>query len=646
MIRIVLKKLILFLLFFGQLIVVFPQKLIIDSLKQRVKYATEEEKIEIFNRLANLHLHISLKATRQYSHMALTISKELSNKKGEADALNRLGTVYYYFSDYNKAIEYYIQSLTIREKIDDQPGIAGSYNNIALIYDAFKDYDKALEYTLKSFDVNKALGDKEKMAANLNNLGVFYSEKKNNALAFDSYQKSLDLYKEINNKQGIADVLNNLGDLYRMNRQYNEALSYLQQSIRINEELNDFHSIATSKITLAEIYSETQQYDLAYQNLKEGLSYAKEFELNDLIRDIYGLMASYYVAKNNYKNAFEYHQLYTQLNDSIFNKKSSDQIADMQVRFESENKDREIQLLKQKENIRKLHLKRNKNQINYLILSSILILILGIAGFQSFRIKKDSVEILRKKNVEYYHINHELTESQSQLQELNSTKDKFFSIISHDLINPFQSLMGFTEILNTTKVYTNKAEIRKICKIINLVARNLYNLLENLLQWTLAQTDKLTNEPKKYDAKKLISSVESLFKISLKEKKITLISDIEANTYIHVDKNIFQTVMRNLVSNAIKFSREKGQIVIRSRRQKSKNEFAIIDNGIGITEEHRKNLFNFKKTYSTKGTLKEEGTGLGLILCKEFIEKMGGSLKVKSTPGKGSIFSFNVPVLT
>lgn len=646
MIRIVFKKFILILLFLGQVFSVFPQKQIIDSLRQRVRYATEEEEIEIYLQLADLHEEISLNLSRQYAHMALTISRELYDKENEANALNRLGVVYHNFSDYNKALEYYIQSLTLREEINDQSGIAISYNNIALIYDAFKDYDKALEYTLKSFDVNKALGDKESMADNLNNLGVFYSAKKNNALAFDCFQKAFTIYKEMNNKQGIADALNNLGDIYRENRQYNEALSYLKQSLRINEELNEIYSIALSKFNLADIYSETQRYDLAYQNLLEGLHYAKEIESNDLIRDFYGLFESYYRAKNNYKKALEYHQLYAQLNDSIFNEQSSDKIADMQVRFEAENKDKEIKLLKQNKEIRNLQMKRNKNQIIYLLISSILILILGIAGIQSYRIKKDAIEILRKRNIEYYYSNRKLTESQNQLRELNATRDKFFSIISHDLINPFQSLMNFTEVLNTTTANGDKEEIQDICQLINLAVRSNYNLLQNLLQWTLAQTGKLANIPKVHDGKEMINSVTSIFKINLDEKGITLVSDIEDKLLIYVDKNIFETVLRNLVSNAIKFTRENGKIVIRSTKQNNKIEFAVIDNGIGISEKNCEKLFNLEKTFSTKGTFKEEGTGLGLILCKEFVETMGGSLKVVSTPGKGSVFSFTIPVLT
>lgn len=646
MIRIVFKKFILIPLFLGQIFSVFPQKQIIDSLKQRITYATEEEKIEIYNRLATMHLGKAIKVTRHYANMALTISRELNDRKGEADALNRLGTVYYLFSDYNKALEYYIQSLTLREEINDQPGIAGSYNNIALIYDAFKDYDKALEYTLKSFDVNKALGDKEKMAVNLNNLGVFNSEQGNYAIAFDYLQASLKIYKELNNKQGIADALNNLGDIYRENRQYNEALSYFRQSLRINEELNEIYSIALSKFNLADIYSETQRYDLAYQNLLEGLHYAKEIESNDLIRDFYGLFESYYRAKNNYKKALEYHQLYAQLNDSIFNEQSSDKIADIQVRFEAENKDKEIKLLKQNEEIRNLQMKRNKNQIIYLLISSILILILGIAGIQSYRIKKDAIKILRKRNIEYYYSNRKLTESQNQLRELNATRDKFFSIISQDLINPFQSLINFTEVLNTATADGDKEEIQETCQLINLAAKNHYNLLQNLLQWTLAQTGKLANVPKVHDAKEMINSVTSIFKINLDEKGITLVSDIEYKLLVYVDKNIFETVLRNLVSNAIKFTGENGKIVIRSTKQNNKIEFAVIDNGIGISEKNCEKLFNLEKTFSTKGTFKEEGTGLGLILCKEFVETMGGSLKVVSTPGKGSVFSFTIPVLT
>lgn len=257
--------------------------------------------------------------------------------------------------------------------------------------------------------------------------------------------------------------------------------------------------------------------------------------------------------------------------------------------------------------------------------------------------------IIEKTNEELNISYLELKKSESNLKELNATKDKFFSIISHDLRNPLTALLGTSTLLADNFELITDEKKQKYIKSINRSADHLYELLENLLQWARSQTDGLQCKPAKINIGTIIDDTVALLNINAKKKKIKLLSQVEAKTFAFADKNMFTTVLRNLVSNAIKFTDKEGEVKIITEDNGSRLEISIIDNGVGIAPENAEKLFKIGSNYSTQGTAKEKGTGLGLILCKEFIEKNNGDIWYESAgtksdgTGKGSIFKFTVP---
>jgi len=221
--------------------------------------------------------------------------------------------------------------------------------------------------------------------------------------------------------------------------------------------------------------------------------------------------------------------------------------------------------------------------------------------------------------------------------------DRFFSIIAHDLINPFHALLTLAEMLNNQNEELKKEEVIKYSQLINTSAKNLYNLLNNLLQWTKAQTGKLDNRPEYLDINDPVNTVIAILSIAAREKKIKLISHIKKNHKVYCDKNLLLTILRNLIHNAIKYSKNGEKIEISTVVKNGFIEFSIVDNGIGIPKTNLDNLFKIKHSFSTKGTNNEEGTGLGLILCKEFVEIMGGKIWAESKPETGTTIKFTVP---
>jgi PAS domain S-box-containing protein len=250
-------------------------------------------------------------------------------------------------------------------------------------------------------------------------------------------------------------------------------------------------------------------------------------------------------------------------------------------------------------------------------------------------------DITKRKLVE-----DQLRKYADEQAQLNATKDKFYSIIAHDLRSPFQTLLSYSDMLKSNVDNLKSDKIFSYSENIHKATEETYSLLEDLLQWTGSQTGRIKAQPEIIYVIELFYSIVKIFKESARRKDITLYSNVIEDLYILADRNMVTTILRNLVSNAIKFTKREGQIVLDAKENESNIIISIKDTGIGIEKENISKLFRIDSTYSTKGTEKEKGTGLGLIICKEFAEKNNGTLIVESYPGKGSTFMLKLPKLS
>jgi two-component system CheB/CheR fusion protein len=242
---------------------------------------------------------------------------------------------------------------------------------------------------------------------------------------------------------------------------------------------------------------------------------------------------------------------------------------------------------------------------------------------------------------------YDITENKNnelKLIELNATKDKFFSIIAHDLRNPFSNILGFADLLNKNYAKYDAEKMEHITKQLYLSAKGTYNLLENLLEWSRTQSDKIPFEPKKINFLELCKTTVDDLSQNANSKNIILNCFVTEPIEIFVDRNMIKTVLRNLVSNAIKFTNNEGTINVFAEKNADNVTITVSDNGIGMDENSIVKLFELTRKQSTSGTADEKGTGLGLVICKEFVEKHHGKIWAESELGKGSDFKFTVPI--
>jgi PAS domain S-box-containing protein len=250
-----------------------------------------------------------------------------------------------------------------------------------------------------------------------------------------------------------------------------------------------------------------------------------------------------------------------------------------------------------------------------------------------------STDITERKRAE-----NEIRESEAKLKELNATKDKFFNIVAHDLKNPFTSLMGSSELLYENIHTMSPDNIKKLASILNDSAKGGYSILQNLLDWSRSQTGLLKITPQKINLKNLVEENISNLQLPAANKQISLNTESKEDIYVISDKNMINTILRNLLSNAIKFTRKGGNVTVNVITEADKFIIQVKDNGIGISPDKIEKLFDLETKHTEPGTEKEQGTGLGLKLSKEFVEKLGGTIKVVSNENEGSKFSFSIPL--
>ena len=234
-------------------------------------------------------------------------------------------------------------------------------------------------------------------------------------------------------------------------------------------------------------------------------------------------------------------------------------------------------------------------------------------------------------------------EKERQVKKLLDDQNQFFSIIAHDLKGPFNGIIGLSELLLEKDNNLDSEETNKFIELIHQSSKNTFSLLDNLLTWAQSQTGSLGFNPKKIEASSIIDKSIHLLSNVAKSKNITIQSEIEKDLYLFADTNMLETIFRNLIANALKFTNNNGKVLISSKKEHNQTLFIVEDNGTGITSDKIANLFTSNQKETTLGTNNESGTGLGLMLCKDFVEKHGGKIWVNSKLGEGSSFVFSIP---
>lgn len=552
---------------------------------------------------------------------------------------------------YEIAIKNALEILPFFEKANDTIKIATSNSIIANCYDAIGNYNKAIKYNLDAISLIQNSGNKIYTANFLNNLGEVYKHKGEFTNAYDYYQKALSIFHNLNLIEGITVAKNNIGECLLNENKYEEALVYFNESLANVDKNVDIYKLTILNRNIGIVYLKQGKFDKAILHLNSSIKFGKQMELLEEIFPAYKSLAEANANKGNYKEAYSNMLKYSEGKDEFLSQSNAKRLTDIEIKYQSEKKEKEIEILIKSQEIQNLQLLNQK----YLTIALIVIIILIGGGsiflFKRYRFKKklnsaleNSNKIMKQYADELELANFQLIESERNLKNLNATKDKFFSIIAHDLKGPFFSLLGLSEIMSEDLDDMNKDEIREMSKGINGASKKVFALLENLLQWARAQLGMVNIEKQLFDFNELVLENTKLFKNNFEQKGIKLRSELIDDSEIFADREMINFALRNLLNNAIKFTENNGEVLIESKKQDNNFVVSISDTGIGIDENSLKKLFKIESTFSTAGTSEEKGTGLGLILVHEFIHKNNGEISVKSKLNEGTTFTIKLPL--
>ena len=550
-----------------------------------------------------------------------------------------LGAVYSSLSNmfrisgsYEKALEFLYKSRDNYTLSGFQDGIAwvnymtGTlYSTIGLFEEAEKSFKEALEIYLKLAAID---GNMTGVAICYEQLGVINTDMNNEGLARKYNQDALNLHTQSGSKFGISNSLKYLARIEYFSNNYDAALTYLDSSLTIKRTSNELKGYASIYELFGLIFIEKNEYSRAIDSLEMGLYHAN---LNNQLKDIMNMnkhLAKIYSALDQYEKAYDYKYHEVCIADSIYNSNITRNMLQLETLNKIEQKENQIKDLEQENFIQELSLSRENTIRNYLIFVLSLSLIIILMFFYFYRSK--------------YRANIELEKTKKHLDELNATKDKFFSILAHDLRNPFNSILGLSNILKQKHRSMDVDKRDKIIQAIYESSSNNYALLNNLLEWSRTQREKIIFSPESFIINELTEKAKDIHASDADRKEIKIIIDPETVT-INADKNMINTVLRNLISNSIKYSNHGDKIHVNFLKSNSETRISVSDTGIGINEIDQQRLFEIGNNFQIEGTAGEKGTGLGLIICKEFIDMHHGKIWVDSEPGKGSTFHFTIP---
>ncbi len=689
--RIILKC-ILICLIIGITSVRAQNKQVIDSLKkQNLIESNQKIVVNNLNEISYYFEAINIDSSLVYSNKSRYLSIEIGYKQGLA--LSHLYTARSLMEKdiLKKAIEHYNISLNIFIELEDSIDMLYCYQGLAYVYSYGFGQIKSLNYDFKALRIAEGLKDSNSLSIIYNNLGTIYTKLGNYNAALLYYNKTIDIEEQFQVPIDMAITHSNVGILKLENDNFEEAADNYNIVIRLLPEIKEAYTLSYLYLSLASYYTEGGNFDSAkyyidnaniileensYQHIKvralrkegellfkkkeykksifylsECVKLSKSIGITEYFSDIYKMKGEAYSHLGMYQKAYDLLQLASSADDSLQNKKTSSFLGDFeydQMTKETEKRILEMELKDQKlENV-SIKMKFESTIAIVIIVLLILIIISGI--FLYLRIRKinsklkSQHDLINSQKFQLEENVKKLTISENSLLKLNATKDKLFSIIAHDLRSPFNNILGFSDMLIENISIFEINDSKKYLGFINSSAQNTLNLLDNLLNWAKTHSDKINFNPRKVVLSEIIKeTIEN-------SNTIASIKNIEFNNLqldeinVVADLNMLQTILRNLISNAIKFTNSNGKIDISAISIDGFAQVTVTDNGVGMSKETIDKLFKIETNESTIGTANEKGSGLGLLLCQEFVEIQGGQIWVESEVGKGSSFKFTLPV--
>ncbi|MBX2970399.1 MAG: tetratricopeptide repeat-containing sensor histidine kinase [Cyclobacteriaceae bacterium] len=610
----------------------------IDSLKRELEKPHQHDttQVQVLLAISMNYQSFQTDSSIAYAQASLEKAAAIHSVKGQADALLQIGRLKRDQNNDADALSTMFTALELYRKISDHVQIANALNDISIIYATSGDYEKSLEYFKQALEIFQQTGDEKGESYALNNIGLIYQELKDEEMAKRYFLQSLKIKEKRQDLYGISRGYTNLGSIAENNGKWEESLYYYFKADSLYEKTNDIKAQATNFIAIARVINSQGKLKESKQYSMLALEKAKEVKSLSSMLAAYKQLSTVEETQGNYKSSLAYQKRYNEIADSLNNENHRANLDELKAKFNFEEQERKIAFLKKEQELQEAVVER-KNIVTYALAGGMILLmvIIGLL-FYAYRTTRSKRDILAQKNIEIETRNDEL-------DKLNKEKDRFFSILSHDLKGPLSSLKGLSYLLTMSKDALTPDELLQLRSKIDTSLDNLTALINNILEWSMATSQKREWSFVKIDTLELIQKNISLYQNIAESKGVNLVYEQQEACYAYADYHAVDTVIRNLLSNSIKYSHANKDVVIGTRKAEEKVFISVKDEGVGMAEEIQNDLFTLKVNASRPGTNNEKGTGLGLMLCMELMKENKGSIQVKSKAGEGSEFIISIP---
>jgi signal transduction histidine kinase len=618
---------------------VHSQYIDIDSLEVLLaNNPPDSVRVSLLYKLSRELVYVNPLKAMAYAEESLELSTKIGSRLDEAYAYRILSSIYAAQKFYSLSTAIGLKAQQIFEEEGDSLGLANNNITTGNLYRIQNLHKKSAEHHKLSYDYFKKHGPSYRFAITSLNYGeaLYYLDSLDKAKKLQ-YQ-AIRLNNENNNSLAQTFSYKALGLIYNKEDNFDSAEYFFEAAIQISKELGDNSQKAStleSMIVLAGLYERYDRKNDQLQLLLEAEEYGVKYNRSIELEEVYFQLVKYYANNRDVDMAHHYLDYYQNIKDSLLSATIADRETLLNTVYNSMKVGVENQVLEEQQEYSESLIKK---QQTYLIIVAVLAIISFFALLYALVSRgklQHSIKLLNEQKEQIKHKSEEL-------EELVMTKDKMFSIISHDLRSPLQSIIGFSELVNKHMGSLTQEEISEMIGQLSENVSATLKMTENLIQWGRLQMDQSSISPVQFNMSEIIKTLKDVYQPLAEQKNIGLSIQAADRCAVYADPNHSELIIRNLVNNAIKFTKPGGAIKIVCWENKDHTTISVEDTGRGIPENLIKDLFNLKIT-STRGTAGEKGTGLGLMLCQEYAIQNGGKIEVESEEGKGSIFKLSLP---
>ncbi|HEX8425573.1 ATP-binding protein [Hymenobacter sp.] len=648
------KTLLLFFTLFGISILVAQGQnadpALLDSLQRQLALTklTDTLRVRLLDELCWHLSHSDLPRARRYAEQGIALARKINYPQGEARCHNDLGTCLTLAGSADEALGQHLAALRIFRALGMKKAMGYAYNGIAKCHILHNHFATAATFYRKALGLAEQRHDSADQALFLSNLADLAWQQNQPAQANAYIRRALLLFAILDNLPGQANSLFTLGKVQARQQQPDSARVSLLEALMLYRVLGDEYGLSGAYTYLSSVMQAQQELQPALDAATLGMRYARQVGSPERLQNAYQQLAQNYAALGRHQQAYLMQQRFQRLRDSLVTDVNARAMAALQSRYNAHEQEDNIRLLTQRQKVTQLRAERDENRIRLLgvIVGGLLLLVAvgSILYGQLLRGRKELAaqhKLVAAKNIA-------LENAAQELHQLAESKARLYAIIAHDLRGPVMAFTGVTELIKFYQRNNDQEGLRHLPELVRESAQSLNGLLDNLLNWAVSETGELSCQPKRLTVRELFSECYELFQITAHSNQIKLQYEADPQLILYADQNMVRTILRNLVSNALKFTPTGGTIRLRATPDTTDPTqicVSVADTGPGMPLSQLKQVLHPRQPQLRATDLgrSTQGTGLGLQLCRTFAECHGGTLGMSTSPEGGAVVWVTLP---